>query len=76
MEAKARAAERHKIRQQERSIETARQTAKLKNAKWTHEDLAKLMYHQEKILSDHRSGEPREFEDDKTQIDALLAKRK
>ena len=75
MEAKARAKVDHERRRQELAIETERKKAKLRNATWTHEDLVKLMYHQEKILDTH-FGEPQAFEDDKTQIDALLAKRK
>lgn len=34
-------------------IETARKEEELKNAKWTRDDLMKLVYQQEKILDDH-----------------------
>lgn len=56
-------------------IETARKEEELKNAKWTRDDLMKLVYQQEKILDDH-FWEPQAFGDDITLIQAQIAKEK
>lgn len=61
---------------QQVEIDTARKTEKLKNAKWTRDDLVKLLYHEERILDDHHLGEPQTFTDDMSLINAQIAKEK
>lgn len=60
---------------QQLELETARKTEKLKNAKWTRDDLVKLLYHEERILDTH-FGEPQTFLDDMNLINAQIAKEK
>lgn len=60
---------------QQLELETARKTEKLKNAKWTRDDLVKLLYHEERILDTH-FGEPQTFADDMSLINAQIAKEK
>jgi hypothetical protein len=40
------------------------------------DDLIKLLYHEEKILDDHKLGEPQTFVDDMSLINAQIAKEK
>ena len=63
-------AERQKV-----ELETARNKEKLKNAKWTRDDLVKLLYREERILDNH-FGEPQTFADDMSLINAQIAKEK
>ncbi len=60
---------------QQVELDTARKTEKLKNAKWTRDDLVKLLYHEERILDTH-FGEPQTFADDKSLINAQIEKEK
>jgi len=61
---------------QQLELETARKTEKLKNAKWTRDDLVKLLYYEEKILDKNHLGEPQNFADDMSLINAQIAKEK
>ncbi|MBP7773877.1 hypothetical protein KA071_02180 [Candidatus Gracilibacteria bacterium] len=60
---------------QQVELDTARKTEKLKNAKWTRDDLVKLLYHEERILDTH-FGEPQTFADDMSLINAQIEKEK
>lgn len=56
-------------------LDTKKNTERLKNMKWTRDDLRKLVIEQEKILDDH-FGDPQTFRDDMTLINNLLNKEK
>ncbi len=76
LDRKRREAEMKKAEDKKRAeMESALNTEKLKNSKWTRDDLMTLVYKQEKIL-DTNIWNPQTFRDDLTLINEQLAKEK